>query len=294
LIEASFELGVLNALSGISGNGHRRNSPVVSRTPEQVYKVQWKFLCASLRVRSSAVPVQGELGREALDSPRSFFPEVVSIRSDQNCSDLYLGHHLTGIVPGSVHKTDGNILVAVINLGYSFRSEVKLIKMELVPQNDNEANDSGVGNGLEMISDPESCPLTLSTDSDVPAASADSAAVSTDAADQQDDKQDDYKTRFEKYFRGYITKFKGLGSNPLVGKPLPLDDVLYSMVISFIGILLVAVCHYKYLTLVFKMPHSGTPVGMMIGSMGASSGTILKTIVFMVQMFRLFMLWCYM
>jgi hypothetical protein len=77
--------------------------------------------------------------------------------------------------------------------------------------------------------------------------------------------------------KAYFKKWKG-GPNPLRGKPLPLDDIFASVLISFTGILLVAVCHYKYLTITFDMPHSGSPVGMLIGSMGASSGTRLASL----------------
>lgn len=92
----------------------------------------------------------------------------------------------------------------------------------------------------------------------------------------ENDKSDTSKT--VQWFQAYLEKFKGCGSNPLAEKPLPFGDIFISVLISFTGILLISVCHYKYLTITFKMPDSGVPIGLLIGSMGASAGLCICTL----------------
>ena len=73
-------------------------------------------------------------------------------------------------------------------------------------------------------------------------------------------------------FQEYCAKFKGCKENPLKGKPLPYTDIVASTVVSFIGMLLVAVCHYHYLTKTFRTEDTHVAVGMLTAPMAASAG----------------------
>jgi hypothetical protein len=122
-----------------------------------------------------------------------------------------------------------------------------------------------------------SSPYTYSTktnDEEIPTSGTDKSA-SDHTADDPSNKYSLYAEAFKAYWRGYLERCKGAGSNPLHEKPFTREvvaDIIASMVIAFLGIFLVAVCNYKYVALTYEMPRTHEAVHILIPSLGAIAG----------------------
>ena len=82
--------------------------------------------------------------------------------------------------------------------------------------------------------------------------------------------KESWSTKIKNGVISYFSKFKGVDGKESLKGTIIMEDIFVSVIISFIGIMLISVTSYVYLQNIFTTG-AGSPVVMLVGSFGATA-----------------------